>query len=317
MAEKNSPHYIDLEISKEFISELIGIPVQDFTEIAVGWNNKAIKIVTADKELLLRLSKTTWPKEKILNEIAALEYLKTADIKCPKIHSFGFGKVHWILMEYIDGKMLESEWRSLDRITKLNLIKQIGDQLKILQSLHFPTISGWILEKGIPLLTRYFDGNYQYNSEAEFIISQYLLNVKKLESSMDTEFLKELEPKIKRILEKLEHVPIVFFHGDFAFRNMMIKNNNLVSILDWEWAGTRPNYLELFYDLLEGEDENDKQENTWIRQEFRKLGFDYPNEEERKLLLDLVDATAEWNFSKSHLMDIVNKLNSFYSLPCK
>ncbi|KAJ3310665.1 hypothetical protein HDV04_004712 [Boothiomyces sp. JEL0838] len=314
MAEKNSPHYIELEITTEFLSKLIGIPVLEYTEIPVGWNNKAIKVVTKDKEYLLRLSKTTWPKEKILNEVAVLRYLQSLNVKCPRIYSYGFDKVHWILMELVQGKMLESEWRNLNNNLKRELIKQIGDQLLILQQKEFPSISGWGLKEGLPILTTYFDGNYEYSSETEYITKQLESNIKKLDTVIDTAFLKDVMFKVKQIVDRLEPVPIVLFHGDFAFRNMIISDNQLVSILDWEWAGTRPIYMDLLEDMLENENSTDETENEWIRNEFRNLGFEYPNERERKLLLDLVDATSAWRFSnvekaKLRVIELVNKIS--------
>ncbi|ETV74685.1 hypothetical protein H257_10806 [Aphanomyces astaci] len=38
--------------------------------------------------------------------------------------------------------------------------------------------------------------------------------------------------------------PVVLFHGDFAFRNMLVDNGEVVGILDWEWCGTMPLWKE-------------------------------------------------------------------------
>ncbi|KAJ3270850.1 hypothetical protein HDV01_007399, partial [Terramyces sp. JEL0728] len=270
-----------------------------------------IKITSENKSYLLRLSKTTWPKEKIINEIAVLEYLKSTTIKCPSVYSYGFGVVYWILMEFIEGRMLELDWRNLDKSTKQVLVKQIGSQLEEIQSLKFPTVSGWGLNGGKPVLAKYFDGNYEYPSEKDFIIGEYDRNLEKLKSRMDIEFLLKLKPKIQDIISRLEPVPTVLFHGDFAFRNMIYKDQELVCILDWEWAGTRPCYMDLQENLLEENDEQDEIENEWIKQEFKK--FDYPNQHERKVLLELVDATAEWRFSSDNA---ISRLHAIVEKTC-
>jgi len=34
--------------------------------------------------------------------------------------------------------------------------------------------------------------------------------------------------------------PIVFFHGDFSLRNMLVEGTTLTALLDWEWSGAFP-----------------------------------------------------------------------------
>lgn len=37
---------------------------------------------------------------------------------------------------------------------------------------------------------------------------------------------------------------IVFSHGDFAPRNIMVKDDRVVGLLDWEYAGWYPEYWD-------------------------------------------------------------------------
>jgi hypothetical protein len=46
----------------------------------------------------------------------------------------------------------------------------------------------------------------------------------------------------------LPDVPIVTFHGDFTFRNMLVDGEGdslrISALLDWEWGGAKPAYCE-------------------------------------------------------------------------
>lgn len=108
--------------------------------------------------------------------------------------------------------------------------------------------------------------------------------------------------------EKLDALPltkIVLFHGDFAFRNMMVARDNegrlgISALLDWEWCGTMPIYADWLGDWLEEETE-DKIENRWIReQQMEQHQFPVFSNlkcyELRKKICELVDALEPWRF---------------------
>jgi tRNA A-37 threonylcarbamoyl transferase component Bud32 len=300
MAEIDSPHYLDLEISHALLKELTGVSFQSFTEIKTGWNNKAL-IVVDEQKRILRLSKPTWPKEKICNEVAALKFINES----PLIFDYGFHpKAHWILMEFIEGDTLQECWPSLDVLTKRRVLLQLKIMIEKFQRFQFEKIGGWI-QPNAPTLGPYFDGNFIYTNEKEFLLRMLEQNMSKL--TIDTSVIEQLQPWISKTLDQLPPVPIVFFHGDVAFRNILFnRQSGKITLVDWEWAGSRPIYFDWLDDLYEGS----REENEWIRKELLASGAlvydNIPGYAIRKLIADLVDSCAPWRFEISHSNGMAN-----------
>ncbi|KAJ3064215.1 hypothetical protein HDU98_012347 [Podochytrium sp. JEL0797] len=305
MAEQKSPHFIDATITLPYLSQLLhasklDITVLSFVEIPTGWNNKAIKVSTADNQtLILRLSNaSSWPKSKVENEVAALQFvaINLPTLRIPKLMGYGFNfstpenikEVHWMLMECIEGEMLEGVWRTLSLDQKLVILGELRETIRILQSKTFDVIGGWTLtETGGPEVGKYWDGGFKETSEADFLLGRMAENLQDLRSlknapaSLDVmlDRVEASKAQIESMLDNLEPSPIVLFHGDFAFRNMMVKMNSetgmyeISGLLDWEWCGTRPAWVEVLDDWLEEEMPSDEEENKWIREEMKKDGF--------------------------------------------
>jgi hypothetical protein len=300
MAEIHSPHYLDIQMTTEFLKELTGISFDSFTEIQTGWNNKALIVVNGGKRLL-RLSKPTWPKEKIYNEVAALKFLNQA----PRIFDYGFHeRAHWILMEYIEGEMLQDCWALLDEQEKRHVLLQIKEVIEKFQQYRFELIGGWMTPE-TPTLGPYFDGNYMFATEKEFLLGTLRQNLSKLD--MDTTDIENLQPWISSTLDQLPPVPIVFFHGDIAFRNILFdKQTKKMTLVDWEWAGSRP----VYFDWLEDMYDDSSEEKNWIRKELMAMGAyvyeSIPGYTTRKLIADLIDSCAPWRFEVNHSKGVAN-----------
>jgi len=84
-----------------------------------SFNNKVYTLSTSShSSYILRLSKLTWPKEKIECEICALKWIRLhTTIPVPRVYTydsdgkeFGF---RWILMAKMNGSNLDDEWKYL------------------------------------------------------------------------------------------------------------------------------------------------------------------------------------------------------------
>ncbi|KAI9030582.1 hypothetical protein DFJ74DRAFT_602882, partial [Hyaloraphidium curvatum] len=116
----------------------------------VGWNNLAARVLLEDPsgvrtDRLLRLSKATWPREKIENEVAALEVARAIDfggVAVPQILAHGFagehGDFHWLLMDFLPGRNLEGVWRTLSLEDKERVLDGVAGIVRGLRSVRFP-----------------------------------------------------------------------------------------------------------------------------------------------------------------------------------
>jgi aminoglycoside phosphotransferase (APT) family kinase protein len=195
----DSPHRKGLYITIEQINILLKNIDYDagncvsFNCENIGFNNKTYFIYTQHKHsFALRLTKKSWPKEKIECEKELIDYIrKNTQIPVPKIlcydnsyKEFEFG---WILMEKIDGDNLESLWINMSNENKNYIILQITDILNQLQSIKFDKI-GSLYNHGI--------GPYFENKRGPFKTSKEFLE--------DKNYIKKSINKIKNVINKYD-----------------------------------------------------------------------------------------------------------------
>ncbi|KAI9365005.1 phosphotransferase enzyme family-domain-containing protein [Zopfochytrium polystomum] len=399
MAETNSPHFlafptadsIDSSESEEsrrfrFIKDFVRTAARNceplmacgevtgFTAIAIGWNNRAVRIQTASGlKLILRLSKASWPRAKIENEVAVLRLLGDdyPQIPTPRLLAYGFASggnpdsdgagvgaskelvvpFHWMIMDCVDGDNLETVWRSFGLEDKHVILQQTADIVKCLQSKTYNTIGGWQLDpsSGAPRVGPYWEGGFAVANEAEFLMNRFDANVESLRAKKNppdelVELLRDLDalrPQLAASAARFvasSPVPTVLFHGDFAFRNIIVtgggggggeetRRPRIAAVLDWEWAGTRPIHVDwVVGDLLDVKDEEDARENEWIRGEIARLGASGwigrwegggggggdVGAARRAAYMLAVDGTAEWNFSVGGTREAMREFQLYF-----
>ncbi|EPS35523.1 hypothetical protein H072_11098 [Dactylellina haptotyla CBS 200.50] len=147
-------------------------------------------------------------------------------------------------MEYIEGDCLEDVWDGLELQTKEDIINQLRDILTELRSLEGTFIGTVDQAHCEDVLFEETDvPRGPYNSEEEF--SQGIVDT--LLEKEDTAFPRMVCAMVKDVLKGHK---IVFTHGDFLPRNIMVRDGKVVAILDWEMSGWYPEYWEytkIFY----------------------------------------------------------------------
>lgn len=345
MAERDSPHYLPIALTPSIVDTLLESHYDASTlaafeactaiePIARGWNNLALKIrLGPNRPYVLRLSKSTWPREKIVNEICALRLLdggtETLGIRTPVVKAFhlaekqnGDEPFHWILTDFLQGENLEDLWRTLDASSKHAILDEIASIIAKLQERTFQKIGGWTTDTSTsqpnkrPEIGTYFEGQWgPFDSEAEFYLGRAQANLDNTVWTTTPQLaplrshLSLFLPQLSTLITKLPPLPIVLFHGDFAFRNFLCFKPTtspttthpakLSALLDWEWSGTMPLAQDwLANELLEEQTEDDKRENKWIRRELIKRGCHVYEAvqgwEERRAVEALVDGIAAW-----------------------
>ncbi|KAI8619687.1 kinase-like domain-containing protein [Chytriomyces sp. MP71] len=304
MAETASPHFVGLPVTLAFVNDIIQTKcpetaITGFQEIPTGWNNKAIVVHTAEgRSLILRLSNAkTWPAAKIESEVAVLRFVATATtVPCPRLVAYGLATdsgaasdVHWMLMQRIDGVMLEAVWRNLHKDQKLALLVELEEITRALHSITFNAIGGLHFDAhGNPTVSHFWSGNGLDANEVDYTTrvaekcahdlrdlnppTKFVESMQKLRDRVESNI-----PLFKNVLESLPPCPITLVHGDLAFRNMMVRNREdgsytLSGLLDWEWACADVAFKDWLDTLLEETCNEDKNENAWIREQMVRSG---------------------------------------------
>jgi RIO-like serine/threonine protein kinase len=334
MTCNNSPHRKELYITIEQINIIlkkynynIGNCIYFDCE-NIGFNNKTYFIYTQNNySFALRLTKNSWPKEKIECEKELINYIrKNTQIPVPKIlcydnsyKEFDFG---WILMEKIDGDNLETLWINMSNENKNYIILQIIEILNQLQSIKLDKI-GSLYSYGVG---PYFENKRgPFNTSKEFLEDKMNLAIETVNTNLSFMGIKPFVPKLQKIFKKLlqliDNVPIVLFHGDLSLRNILIKDNKIVSLLDWEWGGSMPIFCEWFNCDIENLENEINNKNIYTPNNI-------PNFSYIKDIYIIIDNIAPWQIgcfgieedkkyikkSINEIKNIIDKYNNLFSL---
>ncbi|KAF7877143.1 hypothetical protein EAF04_000828 [Stromatinia cepivora] len=170
-----------------------------------------------------------------LSEADAMRYIAThTSIPVPRVlDAVTDGKLTSITMEYIEGERLDKIWNSLPEEQKKSIAAQINDFLFQLRGLTGKYIGGMNRTPAIDSRRYDLEGG-PFESEAqfnEFLLSDAYPQVPKC-------FLKMAENSL------LTNHSIIFAHGELAPRNILVKEGQVVAVLDWEYAGWYPEYWD-------------------------------------------------------------------------
>ncbi len=172
-------------------------------------------------------------------EATALELIsRRLDVPVPRFHSTStrLDGTTSISMDYVDGHTLSDIWTSLSNEQKLAIAEQLRVIVIAMRSLQpenntigscggGPTIDirRYSIYKGGP-----FADEDAFN---DFLASDVLPATPSI-----------LVRKFRQQL-RTDH-RLVFTHGDIAQHNVIIKDNNVVALLDWQCAGWYPEYWD-------------------------------------------------------------------------
>jgi len=163
-------------------------------------------------------------------EAQTLQFIREST-KIPVPSASGDGP-NTIVMEYVEGRNLEELWTELSSEEKQNIAEQmrhIIDQLRGLKGDYIGAVN-----RGPAVDTRkstYVGG--PFNDEKEF--NKFLLgNVISAIPALYLEAMRQM---------RIGH-DIVFSHGDINLHNILVKDQKIVALLDWEYAGWYPEHWE-------------------------------------------------------------------------
>jgi len=172
------------------------------------------------------------------DEIAALKFSRDLGIRVPVVHRVvevdAEKHDYIIIMERIHGHTLEELWPSIGWWRTLLLAKQLRSYLQIMHSITSMTAGG--LSSG-SVRSPWLESLYApapHSSPAAFTgyLNWWLLSCRPYRFKARTDLA-------------FEHMPNhIFIHQDLAPRNLIVDAHNNLWVVDWEYAGFYPPYME-------------------------------------------------------------------------
>lgn len=143
-----------------------------------------------------------------------------------------------ILMDYIDGRPLNEVWDTCSEEQKEHIVSQLKGFLEELRQIK-GTFIGSV--DGTGCADQFFDGEDKasygpYDSETAF--NDGLVRALKARGR------NTWTERVVRFIRAMPEHDIVFTHNDLAPRNILVRDGNVVAILDWEFSGFYPDYWE-------------------------------------------------------------------------
>lgn len=137
-----------MNYSEKDIENILSKVITDkkFDIIPVGNHNIGRHLVyKIDTERNKYIFKIYYIKGKRTREINSLKILKNSNVKVPNIIKYGeYDEHEWILMEYINGEILDSIFLSIDEENRVALFKELGEALGMIHSHEiFDYALGW------------------------------------------------------------------------------------------------------------------------------------------------------------------------------
>jgi aminoglycoside phosphotransferase len=198
------------DIPDTFI-EQIG-EIQNISFPRQGHTSIVVKVETHTHQFIIKKTEHGLFNEWLSEEYKALLYLSTSGLPVPKAYAFHVqDKSRWLLMDYIDGislrHFLSDNPNHRDRE---KIISQYGLCLK------------QVHESQCPIGLR--------NNDQSWIDTMFM-NASHNLDNYDVEGTEELLIQLKN--DRLEPIENTLIHGDFHTNNVLVKNNNVVGIIDW------------------------------------------------------------------------------------
>jgi aminoglycoside phosphotransferase (APT) family kinase protein len=202
---------------------------------------------------------------KIEADVIELINMKT-DIAVPEIITENFSDKElppYYLMEKIDGYNPDDRFKYMPENVKKNLLKEAG---RILGKLHaeteFDSVGNfYYTEKGLKLREKKVWSDTLFDSMGHHLTG--------LENTFFEPVIEEAEnafEKHKHLLDDIEFEPVLV-HEDFRPGNLIIKDNEIEAVIDWERALVGHNEYDLFKAERDFIDLKFKTEN--IREKYR------------------------------------------------
>lgn len=181
---------------------------------------------------------------------------------------------NYIVMENIEGQNLASLWNTLGTVEKAAISDKLRDMIGKLRTLPSPGYFGGLGNRALQdsmfwtaddAATAVINGPFETEAQLnEALVRKYLYNNM---APQKAEFYRRIFPQV------LQNHDSIFSHADVQRKNIMVRTDGSLAIIDWETAGWYPSYWEYTLAMFTcGRWDDDW--HIWVA----KILDEYPNE---------------------------------------
>lgn len=176
-----------------------------------------------------------------LSEASTIHFLSQhTSLPVPKVLcAFTHSERTYIVMERIKGDVIGHGWIKRSKESKKKLLSQLGKMIREMRDLPPPKGVGVASIDGGSLFDCRVPGRSLLFGPFD-TIQDFHRHIR-----MGMDFDSSLDPEVQELM-KLQNKtwPLVFTHGDLSSLNILVREDNIVGIIDWETAGWYPSYWE-------------------------------------------------------------------------
>ncbi|PBP16985.1 hypothetical protein BUE80_DR011917 [Diplocarpon rosae] len=171
-------------------------------------------------------------------------------VPVPKVHhAFTHHGKTYILMERIRGETMAKRWRWLSDTSKVSIFNQLKEMIEELRSIPAETAAVSNIEGGpvydgrLPQTSCWgpFKSVHDFQLALRNDVTAHSLEAQ-THSSLDSAAISDMQ-KLIAFHESVLRPPVLT-HGDLSSFNILLRNDKVVGIIDWETAGWLPYYWE-------------------------------------------------------------------------
>lgn len=136
------------------------------------------------------------------------------------------GDTTYIITKYVEGNTLRDQWRNMNDVQKSNIISELKEYMGIMRRKKHERIC-----------------STNGRGMTDNMIHTKVFGPFESQKDFNEMLLRGIEDKVYLPALDMDR-DICFTHGDLAPHNIIVRNNRIVSIVDWEYSGYFPEYWE-------------------------------------------------------------------------
>ena len=198
------------------------------------------RVWSLGSSVILKESPHDSPSETPWDEKAVLDYIaQRTDIPVPRVISewVDGDNLHFILREKMPGEPLDALWPSLSWAQKERIADQTAAHLAKLRRLHAPYMGRLNRQ---PLVDQLLFNLIYPEPQGPFVSDDELWAA--VVATLPGQINPKALDRLRALMPPCE--PFTFTHGDLSMGNIIVLDDRVSGIIDWEWSGFAPVWWE-------------------------------------------------------------------------
>ncbi|KAI5801115.1 kinase-like domain-containing protein [Geopyxis carbonaria] len=174
------------------------------------------------------------------DEYAVLEHIQdrtTIPVPIPYMEYVDDNEIHFLIRSAIKGESLDRLWESMSWQEKEKIADQTAAYLRQLRGLTAPHLGRLDNQ---PLVDHFMFNTVHFDPHGPFTTADELWQAMAATLGQNVP-----QMALDRLGTQMpETAPFTFTHGDLTLGNIIVKDGNVVGLIDWEWSGYFPVWWE-------------------------------------------------------------------------